>query len=71
MFVLGPPEGLEDPPDSPLIVRSAGPDDVLGTSDDPFAGLVYGVVPEPDAAWLLVAALGSAALLARARSTPS
>jgi hypothetical protein len=43
-FFLSPPDPLPPIPDSPLIVRHPGPDGILGTEDDNFAGVAYGVV---------------------------
>jgi hypothetical protein len=43
-FLLSPPGPLSPIPDSPLIVSHPGADGVDGTTDDSFAGIVYGVV---------------------------
>jgi hypothetical protein len=67
LFVLGPPDEIVEPPDSPLVVRGPGADGLPGTADDPFVGVVYGVVPEPSQALLYVAALLAAVGLARSR----
>lgn len=49
LFVLGPPPGVEPPAQSPLILRGPGVDGVVGTDDDPFVGLAYGVGVRPPA----------------------
>jgi hypothetical protein len=67
LFVLGPPDDPGAAPDSPLVVRGSGADNILGTADDPFVGLVYGVVPEPSQVLLYVAALLAAVGVARCR----
>jgi hypothetical protein len=43
-FLLSPPSPLPPIPDSPMIVSHPGADGIDGTTDDSFAGIVYGVV---------------------------
>jgi hypothetical protein len=57
LFVLGPPDEVMIPPDSPLVVQGL----------PGFVGLAYGVVPEPSQVMLHVAALLAAVGLARSR----
>jgi hypothetical protein len=43
-FFLAPPGPQTPIPDSPLIVRQVGLDGIVGTEDDNFAGVAYGIV---------------------------
>jgi hypothetical protein len=52
VLFLSPPRDAQDAPllpipDSPITVRTRGIDAILGTADDPFAGLAYGAVGTP------------------------
>ena len=46
-FLLEPPEGTTEVPASPLVVRFPGNDGFVGTPDDPFQGIAYGVSNGP------------------------